>query len=203
MRSIMKLLAAVFAPMKWVLRTTARGAAWVLEAPAALLGGLFGGGGGSPEPDERDVARDAASQAQAQQTAVDARAQTDAAAQSVLRIAKALRGGTAPNPEDAAALAPEHLRYLLGLRKPELGIVAAASLVGLKARRALVQDLTPPEGCRSVEQVAEDMRAVPVSPDEHRLRTVADRIRAKRLAAPADKEHPEVAILLQKHARNA
>ncbi len=203
MRSLMRLLAAVFAPVRWVLKATARGAAWVLEAPAALFGGLFGGGGGSPEPDERDVAQDAARQAQAQQKAEDGREKLDAAAQSVLRVAKALRDGTAPNAEDAATLAPEHLRYLLGLRKPELEIVTAASLCGLKARRALVQDLTPPQGCRSIEQVASDLKAVPVSPDEHRLRTLADRIRAKRLGAePAEKE-AAVARLLEKHARVA
>jgi AcrR family transcriptional regulator len=176
----MQILASVFSAAKYVLRATAKGAVWVLEAPIQLLGGMLGGGGGSHEPDERDVAMQAAQRAQAEQRQADSRAQIDAQAQCVLRIARSLRDGGKPDPRDAAALSPAHVHYLLGLSRGELEIVAAASMNGIRSRRAFASSLTPPDGCRSVDEVLQALDNKAVSPGEHRFRTLADKIRARR-----------------------
>ena len=179
MRRMLQLLASMFSAAKWVLKRTAQGTAWVLEAPFQLLGALFSGGGiGSHEPDERDVAREAAQQAQAEQRQADGRAQFDVVAQAVMRIVKALRDSQQPNREDEAALVPSQIKHLYGLSKPELEILGAASLTGLRARRAFAENGAVPEGCRTAEQVARDLKVQPVAENEHRLRTLTSKLRA-------------------------
>ena len=205
-----KLLAAIgdalrtaFSTLKLVAKITHRGLEWVWEhVPVLGFGG--GGGGGSCEPDERDVAQQAAQQAQAQQRQADGRAEIDAMAQAVFRIARALRDGKEPEAQDAAALAPAHVKYLLGLSRSELEIVAQSSMDGIRSRRAFVDRVVAPEGCPSIEQVAQALENKSVAKNERRFRTLADKLRARKLRTtdPAE-QNAAVGALVRKYSQAA
>jgi hypothetical protein len=159
----------------------------IAGAPAAIFSGLFGGGGADePEgPSEAEVQRLATDARAAGEREQLQRSALDQLATSLSRVARALRDGQEPDLEDAGLLAPCHIRYLQGLTRDELGVLAAPSASARKACRACVEGEAV-IGLPSRKEVDERVSNVPVTRAEHGFWAKVNAHRARRMGLPED-----------------
>jgi hypothetical protein len=191
MRKIFAALAAVLAAFRTVTRRVwdAASATYrtVAETVLSPLAAVFGGGG-ADEPE-------GPSGAEVQKLATDAKAAgereqlqrsaLDQLATSLSRVARALRDEREPDLDDAGLLAPCHVRYLQGLTRDELGVLAAPSVSARKACRSCVEGEAV-IGLPSRKEVEERVSNVPVTRAEHGFRAKVNAQRARRMGLPED-----------------